>query len=240
MNDAKKQKRVLRVAIALLLVGSIARADVVTDWKVKANAIIVAANLGPAPGWRVLAIVDTAGYEAVNAITGRYPASELQLESAPGASVEAAVASATHDALGRLLPSQQAAIDSAYQEALAMVADGPAKTVGIAVGEKAAGAILKWRADDDIAMAETYRPYTSAGNYVPTAIPVVSQWSQRKPWLMTSPSQFRPGPPPVLSGEVWAKDYNEIKEVGGKNSTRRTAEQTTMALFWSATLPPIY
>jgi hypothetical protein len=219
MHDAKKQLMILRVAIALLLVGSIARADVVTDWKLKANAIIVAAKLGPAPGWRVLAVVDTAVYEAVNAITGRYPASGLQLESAPGASVEAAVASATRDALGKLLPSQQAATDKAY-EALAMMADGPAKTAGIAVGGKAVGAILKWGADDGITVAETYRPYTTAGSYVPTAIPVVSQWPQRKPWLMTGPSQFRPGPPPALSSEAWAKDYNEIKEVGGKNSTR--------------------
>jgi len=240
MNHAKQQQRVFRVTIALLLVGSIAQADVVTDWNVKANAIIVEAKLGPPPGWRVLAIVDTAVYEAVNAITGRYPASGLPLEAAPGASVEAAVASANHGTLAKLVPSQQAAIDSAYQAALAMIADSPAKSEGMAVGEKAAGAILAWRADDSISMEETYRPYTIAGVYVPTIIPVISQWPQRKPWLMTSPSQFRAGPPPVLSSAAWAQDYNEIKEVGGKNSTRRTAEQTAMALFWQATLPPIY
>lgn len=206
--------------IALLLVGSIAQADVVTDWNVKANAIIVEAKLGPPPGWRVLAIVDTAVYEAVNAITGRYPASGLPLEAAPGASVEAAVASANHDTLAKLVPSQQAA--------LAMIADSSAKREGIAVGEKAAGAILAWRTDDRISMEETYRLYTIAGVYVPTLIPLVSQWPQRKPWLMTSPSQFRADPPPALSSATWAQDYNETKEVGGKNSTRRTAEQTAM------------
>jgi hypothetical protein len=240
MNHTKKQQMRLLVIITLLLVGSIARADVVTDWNVKANAIVVEAKLGPAPGWRVLAIVDTAVYEATNAITRHYPASGLQLESAPGASVEAAVASANHDTLAKLVPSQQAAINSAYQAALAMIADGPAKTAGIAVGEKAAGAILALRADDGTDMGETYRPYTIAGVYVPTVIPVVSQWPQRKPWLMTSPAQFRPDPPPTLTGEAWAQDYNEIKELGSKNSTRRTAEQTAIALFWEATLPPIY
>ena len=79
---------------------------------------------------------------------------------------------------------------------------------------------------------------TIAGVYVPTDIPVVSQWPRCKPWLMTSPSQFRPGPPPDLSSEAWAKDYDEIKELGGKNSMRRAAEQTAMALFWQATRPP--
>ena len=75
---------------------------------------------------------------------------------------------------------------------------------------------------------------------MPTVIPVVSQWPQRTPWLMTSPAQFRPGPPPPLTSEVWARDYNEIKALGSKNSTRRTAEQTAIARFWEATMPPIY
>jgi hypothetical protein len=108
------------------------------------------------------------------------------------------------------------------------------------VGEKAAGAVLAVRIEDGAATGETYRPHTTAGVYVPTAIPVISQWPQRKPWLMTSPVQFRPGPPPALTSEVWARDYNEIRELGGKNSTRRTVEQTEMARFWEATLPPIY
>src|SRR4029453_1090123 len=62
----------------------------------------------------------------------------------------------------------------------------------------------------------------------------------RKPWLLDRADQFRPGPPPTLTSAVWARDYNETKELGGKNSTRRTAEQTAIARFWEATLPPIY
>jgi hypothetical protein len=54
------------------------------------------------------------------------------------------------------------------------------------------------------------------------------------------PRQFRPGPPPALARAVWAHDYNEIKALGGKSSTHRTAEQTAIARFWEATLPPIY
>ena len=61
------------------------------------------------------------------------------------------------------------------------------------------------------------------GAYVPTAAPAVPQWSQRKPWLMTSAAQFRPGPPPALTSDAWARDYNEVKALGGKASTRRSA-----------------
>jgi hypothetical protein len=241
MDRTKKhQLMALLVVAASWLAGPMARADVVTDWNVKAGDIVVESKLGTPPANRVLAIVHTAVYEAANAITRRYPASGLQLEAAAVASVDAAIAAANHATLAKLVPSQQAAIDSAYQAALAKIADGPAKTEGIAVGNKAASAILTLRADDGAATGETYRPHTTAGTYVPTVVPAAVQWPQRKPWLMTSPAQFRPGPPPKLTSEVWARDYNEIKALGGKNSTRRTAEQTEIAGFWEATLPPIY
>jgi hypothetical protein len=121
-----------------------------------------------------------------------------------------------------------------------MIADGPAKTAGIAVGGQAAAALLALCADDGAATPESYRPRTTPGVYVPTVIPAVPQWPQRKTWLMTTPDQFRPGPPPPLTSEVWARDYNEIKALGGKNSPHRTPEQTEIARFWEATLPPIY
>ena len=241
MDRTKKhQPMALLVVAASWLAGPMARADVVTDWNVKACDVVVEAKLGTPPANRVLAIVNTAAYEAANAITKRYPASGLQLEAAAGASVDAAIAAANHATLAKLVPSQQAAIDSAYQAALAMIGDGPAKTEGIAVGKRAASAILTSHADDGAATAETYRPHTTAGTYVPTVVPAVPQWPQRKPWLMTSPAQFRPGPPPKLTSETWARDYNEIKALGGKNSTRRSAEQTEIAAFWEATMPPIY
>jgi hypothetical protein len=241
MNLPKKQQQTALVLVAAsLLTSPVAWADVVTDWNIKADEIVVEAKLGPPPANRVLAIVQTAVYEATNAITKRYPSSGLKLEVASGVSVEAAIAAANHATLMKLVPSQQAAIDIAYQAALTKIADGSAKTAGIAVGEKAAAAILGLHLDDSATTGETYRPYTIAGVYVPTVIPVASQWPRRKPWLMTSPAQFRPGPPPALTSKVWARDYNEIKALGNKTSTRRTAEQTTIARFWEATLPPIY
>jgi hypothetical protein len=57
---------------------------------------------------------------------------------------------------------------------------------------------------------------------------------------MSNPAQFRPGPPPALTSQLWASDYNEIKALGGKTSSRRTPEQTQIASFWEATLPPVY
>ena len=241
MIRIKKQQQIaLFIVASSILACSVARADAVCDWNVKVGEIVVGAKMGPPPAYRAMAISNTAVYEAVNAITKRYPIGALKLEAVPGASVDAAIAAANRAALAKLLPSQQSAIDSAYQAALAKVADGAAKMSGIALGEQAAVAVLASRADDGAAGTETYRPQTAAGVYVPTVIPAAPHWPQRKPWLMSSASQFRPGPPPALTSALWARDFNEIKAVGGKSSTRRTAEQTQMASFWEATLPPIY
>jgi hypothetical protein len=54
---------------------------------------------------------------------------------------------------------------------------------------------------------------------------------------MTSPSQFRPNPPIALESEQWAKNYNEIKELGAKNSSKRSPQQTEDARFWLLTGP---
>jgi hypothetical protein len=239
MNDTRKFRwMVLPIALASLLGVPTAMADVVTDWNVTANEVV--SGLPPPPANRTLAMVQTAVYEAVNAITKRYSADRVTPNAPPDASVAAAVAAANRAMLLRLVPSQQAAIDKSYGAALAAIADGPAKTAGIAVGEQAAAAVLAWRADDNAGAPEQYRPATTAGVYVPTPVPAVPQWPQRKPWVMTSSDQFRPGPPPALSSELWARDYNEIRAVGAKNSTMRTPAQTETARFWETNGPVIY
>jgi hypothetical protein len=227
------------VALAMLLGASYAYADVVTDANAKAAEI---ASKHPATpiAVRAMAIVQVSVFEAVSAITGRYPPFRVNVTAAPGASVEAAVAAATRTALSKLIPAQQAAIDADYQAALRPLPDGAAKTAGIAVGEQAATAILAACADDGSVAPNTYRPYTTPGVYVPTMSPAVPHWGKRKTWVMASADQFRPGPPPSLTSETWKRDYGEIKAVGGKNSTVRTADQTAIAQFWEATAPAVY
>jgi hypothetical protein len=187
-----------------------------------------------------MAIVQVSVFEAANAITRRYPASRLNVTAAPGASVDAAVAAATRTALLKLMPVQQAAIDADYQTALRVVPDSRAKADGIAVGEQAATAIVASCADDGAVAPNTYRPYATAGVYVPTAFPAVPHWGKRRPWVMTSGNQFRPGPPPSLTSAVWKRDFEEIKAIGAMNSSKRTPEQAAIARFWEATAPAVY
>ena len=215
------------IAASLLCVAFNANADVITDWNIKAGEIVTESKLGTPPAIRVMAIVQTAVYNAVSTAT-------------PQTSVDAAVAAANRAAMSRLMPAQQASIDAAYQAALAQVPEGTAKTAGIAIGEGAAAAVFAQRAIDKVAAAEAYRPHTSAGVYVPTAAPAAPQWAQRAPWAMTGPAHFRAGPPPSLTSDAWAREYNEVRELGSKASTKRSAEQTEIARFWEYSLPQIY
>jgi hypothetical protein len=233
MQSATFQLPVRRLLAAsfLAIFSAHAGADVVTDWNARAGEIIVESKLGTPPAIRVMAIVQTAVHEAV------YAGSAV---SASGISLEAAVAAANRVTLGKLVPAQQKSIDATYQAALAAIADGPAKANGIAVGERAATAVLAMRADDGAAMAEVYRPHAAAGTYVPTTMPAVPQWQARKPWLMNDAAQFRPAPPPALTSDRWARDFNEVKALGGKASTSRGAHETEIARFWEFSLPPIY
>jgi PAP2 superfamily len=214
------------------------RADVVTDANARA-ADIASKAPGTPPAVRIMAFVQVSVFEAVNAITTRYPSLQAKINAPAGASVDAAVAAATRTALLKLMPSHQAAIDADYDRALKLVPDSAAKSNGIAVGEQAAAACLA-RVDEASSFPDTYRPHTTPGTYVPTTLPVVPDWGKRKPWAMTNGAQFRPGPPPALTSAIWARDYNEIKAIGSKSSTQRTAEQTAIAKFWEATAPAVY
>src|SRR5262245_9571159 len=226
-------------AIAALAVPG-ANADVVTDWNAIACQVVYDAKLGPPMANRALALTQTAVFDAVNRITGRYPAGESGEGKVGNASLEAAVAAANRATLSAAAPAQRAAIDAAYEKAVAAVTDGEARKAGIAVGERAAAAVLEARHDDGAMAAESWRPPTKPGVYIPTTIPAIPQWPGRKPWMLASPSQFRPGPPPQLDSALWARDYNEIKALGAAKSTTRTPEQTEIAKFWEANMPSIY
>src|SRR5688572_30014476 len=174
MNHARKLPIVtLLVITACVLMAVPVKADSVSDWNTRACDLAGPASLDTPTANRMLAIMHTAVYEAVNAITKRYPSSDLKIDAAPGASVDAAVAAAGRTTLLKLIPSKQAEIELAYQAALAAIADEKAKKDGVAVGEKAAAAILTARTDDGFAIVESYRPYTVAGVYVPTPVPAV-------------------------------------------------------------------
>lgn len=59
-----------------------------------------------------------------------------------------------------------------------------------------------------------------------------------KPFVIQSSSQFQPNKkPPALTSEEYAKDFNEVKVMGGKENSKRTPEQQELADFWTTDKP---
>ena len=57
-------------------------------------------------------------------------------------------------------------------------------------------------------------------------------WGKVTPFTLRRGSQFRPDGPPSLTSSQYAADFNEVKALGGLNSTARTADQNQAGLFW--------
>jgi hypothetical protein len=226
------------LALAVLFGGHAgARADVISEWNLKAESIAVKKRMLPPPNARAMAILHVAMFEAVNAVERRYVDYGLKLPAERAASKEAAAAQAAYTVLVAIHPDEQASLGPALAFDLDKVPEGDAKIKGIALGNRAGAAALALRANDGVIAPETYRPYTVAGVYVPTVIPVSSSYARVTPWVMASGSQFRPAPPPALSSASWARDVNEIKDYGGLANSKRSDEQTAIGRFWFVTGP---
>jgi hypothetical protein len=153
-------------AIALCLAALGARADIVADW---ADTTTEIATDGPNT-IRTMALVQSAVYEAVNAITGQIARDRLDFGPANGASIDAAVAAASRTVLLHEAPALEATIEAAYGKALGTIDENEARTSGISIGERAAADVHSKHAHD-IGTIEPYRPLTTPGVFVPPTLP---------------------------------------------------------------------
>jgi PAP2 superfamily len=232
--------RSVLVAIALIGLSHPAPADVISDWNEKAVAFGVSRNMGPPPAERIIAMTHVAMFDAVNSIERRYRPYLVQLPATATASKEAAAAAAAGTVLAGINPQAQAEMRAALATYLAAIPDSAAKAEGIKLGEAVAAKVLEARANDGSRAPDIYRPRTTAGVYVPTAPTWAPQWPGVKPFVLTGASQFRPVAPIALTSKEWSTDYNEIKELGGLASPKRSARQTEDARFWLAVDGRVY
>jgi hypothetical protein len=236
-------KRSVAKAIGVLMAFTTctARADTVTDWNQTAIEVMKVARVAGNPWSRTLAMVHVSMSDAINSVQGRYTRYVATVAVVPGASAEAAAAAAARQILVELFPNQKAIVDEAYAASVKAIPEGPAKSQGVTLGEQVAAAVQANRSDDGTNVPDTYRPITNPGVWVPTTPPLFAQYARAKPWGLTSADQFRPGPPPQLSSALYARDYNETRNLGGAKSTVRTPAQTEAVKFWTqANLGPAW
>jgi hypothetical protein len=210
----------------------------VTNWDAVGSQAFTAAALSPAEGHVIFAYLAIAEYDTIVALEGGFEPFAVDLDAPADASPQAAVAAAAHAILVHYLPQQAATIvDPAYAAALSAIPNGQAKSDGVATGERVAAILIALRAGDGFRAPTTYIAPNPPipGVWLPTAAtpPVGVYLPHMTPFSLDSADQFRPAGPPALGSDRWARDYNEVKEVGSSASTTRSAEQTLAARFWA-------
>jgi hypothetical protein len=209
----------------------------VADWSLIAqNAIVAVARRFPGEAAVYMGIVHAAMYDVVVAIEGGYRPYAITPTVPPNTSVEAAVATAVHRVLVGRFPLQLVALDDLYIEYLTGIPDGEAKANGILVGEEVGGGMLLLRNNDGLDDTVPYvQPPPGPGVYEPTAPapPVGTRLPRVLPLALESASQFRPNGPPALTSGEYARDFNEVKDLGRVDSSVRSAAQTALARFWT-------
>lgn len=185
---------------------------------------------------RIHAMMHIAMHDALNAI---YPVYETYAfkGDAKEADPVAAAASAAHTVLTASFPEKKAMLDEALTQSLASVSIGKKRNNGIAIGIEAANAILANRKDDGAfsdPVGVISNPLTPAlYQYVPPFDFVFApQWKTMQTFALTRYDQFRCAPPAILTSDIYTRDFNEVKNIGGKESKTRTPEQTAIAKFW--------
>ena len=235
-------------------------ADEVLAWNATALAAAEVGGQNNIVITRTLAMVHLAVHDALNSISRRYEPYALQTRAEPGTEPAAALAAAARGVLVQLIPrygsgAQQAKateiVEGAYAAALARLPDAPAKDHDIGAGRAAAEAMLALRKTDGAFAAARYTPGTGPGQWRPTPNPVPPhpsvpdpamaagnlpalqpQWREVTPFTLLTPGQLRLPPPPPLVSQSWARDYDEVKRVGGKDSAARTPEQAETVRYW--------
>jgi hypothetical protein len=221
--------------------------NVVVQWNRILLVIIRTPGAQPATvhPTRSFAIMHAAIYDAVNAIDGRHKPYLVRLTDVSRlASQDAAAASAAHEVLAALYPKFQALLDEQLQQSLAAIPEGADKSDGTAVGKTVADEILALRRNDGsdappIPFVFTNPPAPGAYQSTPPNFPKQPQfthWSNVTPFALERANQFRPGPPPVLTSDLYSDAFNEVKSLGIANSTAATPDQALTGRFWNGAI----
>jgi len=217
-------------------------ADPITELNVIAADTIFAGGrpTGAAP-LLDFAMVHAAIHDAVQAYEKRFEPYAMRIRDASGSRV-AAVAAAARDVLVNRFPQQTDSIHSKYLLFLANHGLTEAD-LGRLVGEAAASAIIARRALDGSYPMPAPPPDlggTGAGQWRPTPLALLAfsaPWlGDVTPFTMDFGDQFRAHRPPALTSREYARDYNEVKALGGPvdyPGVTRTPEQTQLGFFYA-------
>ena len=209
---------------------------VILSWNNTAFETMQGPSYNPLLASRILAMVHLAMHDALNSIAPVYETYAYHGEEKKADPV-AAVSAAAHSVLVGSFPDKKEQLDAALDKVLKEIKDGNDKDRGIMLGEDAGQAILTLRSKDG-AFADPVGKLNNPdqpGLYQvtpPLQFVFAPFWTTMPTFGIESPDQFRVAPMPPLGSKEYAKDFSEVKNIGSKQSSTRTAEQTFIAKFW--------
>jgi hypothetical protein len=179
-------------------------------------------------------------FDAVNGIIRTHNGWLINDPAPAGADTDAAVAGAAITVFNGLwgITANPRNFQLAYDKALAAIPDGQPKADGIAWGKKVAAAVLAKLADSGYnkPIPGKYSS-TDQGKWreTPSAFrpPLLPFWGHVRPFVLTSPSQFRAPPPESLGSKEYAEELAFVNKVGARYNYERTEYQTLCTPFWS-------
>ena len=183
-------------------------------------------------------MVQGAVYDAVNAIDRGHRAYLPQPQAPRSASKDAAAATAAYQVLAGLFPAQQPALQSLYERR--SPASPTARPARRRTGSPPAprqrrrcSPRARTTAASDRSRPCTARRRGSTGRRRRSSRPTRRPGSgtSGRSWSRTSRCCAR-RPPTPLTSRAYARELNEIKDVGALHSTTRTPDQTSAAIFW--------
>ena len=234
-------------SVLVAISSGVASADEVTDWNQVMLLATLTAPATPAPLTnRVTAIVQAAVFDAVNGIDRQYTPIYVPAAAPQGASCRAAAVQAAYVTLVDLYPAQKATFDQQRTASLGAITDSSdAVQQGLAWGQYVADQIWTWRSQDGFSdVPPPYLGGTQPGQWRPTppamAPGLAPQLATTIPWVIRSPSQFRPDGPVAMTSDQYTADFDEVSRMGSSMNSGRTADQTLFANFWQVGNPPDY
>jgi hypothetical protein len=246
------------------LPASAATTDPVLEWIDVMNTTVLTAGTAPNVTSRVVALVSASVFDAVNGIDPRFRPIHVRPNAPHNASERAAAIQAAYAILLNLYSDPDPNRDQsktlttrrdASLAALASTEKAEAIAAGVAWGQTVADAIWTLRLTDGF--APTPPPFlgvlgivgtpgaVGAWRPTPQGLPgqlpgnpgATPQIATMTPWVLTRPSQFRLPPPLALNSPEYAADLNELKSMGVYSGSRRSDDQSELALFWALNTP---
>jgi hypothetical protein len=216
--------------------GATDSAEVIIEWnQILQTTIPTAGALAP----RYYAMLHIAMFDAVNSIDKAYTPYHARVRAHRGVSAEAAAAQAAHDVLVFLIPQAEPTFNKALRAQLKKIPSWRA-AAGALVGRKVAKQIIAWRQNDGevnpTPPAYVLPPLPGLWQPTPPAFAVASfpHFRDVEPFALLTATQYLPDPPPTLTSDEYAADFEEVRRIGALNSAERTAEQTQTARLFAS------